>query len=216
MLRRLCLFLLLAAPAPLLAQAPATLPAAVAEPGAANLAAAAAVVDLVLPPAARETMVEQMVGPMLEQMVGGMMQDPRLREAFDKKPGAQAVLERAIARQQTEADHFIYGLDSPVLMQHLAQHDRNPIAAQRWGFSATEHPDAAAWLENDLILVDMNKDPRRKRAAELQIATREQKLKGKHNQYNSMASAIVGRVLEIRNEVIRESLTDFEGLEHRL
>lgn len=121
-----------------------------------------------------------------------------------------------IARQQTAADHFIYGLDSPVLMQHLAESDRNPIAAQRWGFSATEHPDAAAWLENDLILVDMNKDPRRKRAAELQIATREQKLKGKHNQYNSMASAIVGRVLEIRNEVIRESLTDFEGLEHRL
>ncbi len=41
-------------------------------------------------------------------------------------------------------------------------------------------------------------------------------LKGKHNTYNSMAAAIVGQVLSIRKEVIRESLTDFENVEHRL
>ena len=41
-------------------------------------------------------------------------------------------------------------------------------------------------------------------------------LKGKHNQYNSMAAAITAQILHIKNDVIRESLTTFEGVEHRL
>jgi UDP-N-acetylmuramoylalanine--D-glutamate ligase len=41
-------------------------------------------------------------------------------------------------------------------------------------------------------------------------------LKGRHNTYNSMAAAIAGKILNIRKEVIRESLADFQGVEHRL
>jgi len=41
-------------------------------------------------------------------------------------------------------------------------------------------------------------------------------LKGKHNQYNSMAAGIAGNVLKIRKDLIRESLMDFQGVEHRL
>jgi UDP-N-acetylmuramoylalanine--D-glutamate ligase len=41
-------------------------------------------------------------------------------------------------------------------------------------------------------------------------------LQGKHNAYNSMAAGISGMVLDIRNDRIRESLTDFQGVEHRL
>lgn len=41
-------------------------------------------------------------------------------------------------------------------------------------------------------------------------------LKGKHNAQNSLASGIASRILEIRKEVIRESLTDFVNVEHRL
>ena len=41
-------------------------------------------------------------------------------------------------------------------------------------------------------------------------------LQGKHNIYNSMASGIVGKVLELRNETIRESMGDFKNIEHRL
>lgn len=41
-------------------------------------------------------------------------------------------------------------------------------------------------------------------------------LKGKHNVYNSMAAGIAARVLEIRKEVVRESLSDFQNVEHRL
>lgn len=41
-------------------------------------------------------------------------------------------------------------------------------------------------------------------------------LRGKHNVYNSMAAGIVGSTLDIRKELIRESLSDFKALEHRL
>lgn len=41
-------------------------------------------------------------------------------------------------------------------------------------------------------------------------------LQGKHNAYNSMAAGLAGKVLNIRNEKIRESLSDFRGVEHRL
>lgn len=41
-------------------------------------------------------------------------------------------------------------------------------------------------------------------------------LQGKHNLYNSMASGIAGRVLELKKEIIRESLSDFQNVEHRL
>jgi UDP-N-acetylmuramoylalanine--D-glutamate ligase len=41
-------------------------------------------------------------------------------------------------------------------------------------------------------------------------------LQGKHNIYNSMAAGIAGRILDIRKEVVRESFSDFENIEHRL
>lgn len=41
-------------------------------------------------------------------------------------------------------------------------------------------------------------------------------LQGKHNLYNSMAAGIAGKVLELKKDIIRESLTDFQNIEHRL
>lgn len=41
-------------------------------------------------------------------------------------------------------------------------------------------------------------------------------LHGKHNLYNSMAAGVAGRILELRKEIIRESLNDFQNIEHRL
>lgn len=41
-------------------------------------------------------------------------------------------------------------------------------------------------------------------------------LQGKHNVYNSMAAGIAGRLLEVRKEVIRESLSDVQNVEHRM
>lgn len=41
-------------------------------------------------------------------------------------------------------------------------------------------------------------------------------LQGRHNLYNSMAASVAGRILDIRKDVIRESLSDFQNIEHRL
>ena len=50
----------------------------------------------------------------------------------------------------------------------------------------------------------------------LEIPVEQLSLKGKHNIYNSMAAGLAGQVLNIRKEVIREALSDFSGVEHRL
>jgi len=41
-------------------------------------------------------------------------------------------------------------------------------------------------------------------------------LRGKHNQYNSMAAAVIANILEVRNDSIRESMSNFQNMEHRL
>lgn len=124
---------------------------------------------------------------------------------------AYALAKMNITARQTADDHLIHCLDSPTLAWALKQ--SNP-QAQLHGFAAQAQPEAEAWLADNSIQIAMAKDKKKK--ASFQIALEKQKLKGKHNAYNSMASAIVGRVLEIRNENIRESLMNFESLEHRL
>lgn len=45
---------------------------------------------------------------------------------------------------------------------------------------------------------------------------KELSLPGRHNLYNSMAAGISARILEIRKDKVREALSDFKGVEHRL
>ncbi len=67
----------------------------------------------------------------------------------------------------------------------------------------------AACVENDQLIIDLTQKTSLMTIHDLA-------LKGRHNTYNSMAAAIAGKVLNIRKETIRESLTDFQGVEHRL
>ena len=66
-----------------------------------------------------------------------------------------------------------------------------------------------AWIENDELLINYHTKTKLMTIHDLA-------LRGRHNIFNSMAAAIAGKVLTIRNEVIRESLSDFQGVEHRL
>jgi hypothetical protein len=99
---RTALLLLALLPAPLAAQSPPPAPAPAPEPAAANVAAAAEVVDLILPPTMRDQMMEQLMGAMMQGMTNAMMESPELREAFQREPRARPVFENALARQQTE------------------------------------------------------------------------------------------------------------------
>lgn len=137
--------------------------------------------------------------------------------------GRYAAAKMNIARNQTPADYFIHCLDSPLLQEAIQAH---PIHSRKLGFSLEPGPDAVAWVEYPLLYVQeedltLNQlsamaNERKKKKPPFQLELEQQKLRGKHNQYNTMASAIVGRVLDIRSQVVRESLLNFETIEHRL
>ena len=111
-----------------------------------------------------------------------------------------------IIQNQGSADNFIYWADDPVIMREIEK--RNPVS-RMLPFSATKTEGMAAWVENDEIFINLNDKTSLMTIYDLA-------LKGRHNTLNSLAASIAGRVMNIRKEVIRESLTDFQGVEHRL
>jgi UDP-N-acetylmuramoylalanine--D-glutamate ligase len=70
--------------------------------------------------------------------------------------------------------------------------------------------DDVAWVDTKERITIQFED------VDFSMSVHELALKGKHNTYNSMAAGIAGNVLKIRNEIIREALMDFQGIEHRL
>jgi UDP-N-acetylmuramoylalanine--D-glutamate ligase len=76
-------------------------------------------------------------------------------------------------------------------------------------FSDTSSKNMTAYIEENELIIDY---PRKTHL----MTIHEFALKGRHNTYNSMAAAIAGKVLNIRKDIIRESLADFQGVEHRL
>ena len=111
-----------------------------------------------------------------------------------------------ITQNQTESDFFIYWADDPVIKAELAKRHFGMIHLP---FSDTSTENMAACIENNNLIIDY------KNKTNL-MTIHELALKGRHNTYNSMAAAIAGKVLNIRKDVIRESLADFQGVEHRL
>jgi UDP-N-acetylmuramoylalanine--D-glutamate ligase len=82
-------------------------------------------------------------------------------------------------------------------------------SAEKLSFSLQERLGQTAWTEEDKLIINYKNE-------RLTMTIMDLSLQGKHNIYNSMAAAIAGQVLQIRKDVIRESLMDFQGVEHRL
>ena len=111
-----------------------------------------------------------------------------------------------IIQNQTENDAFIFCQDDEMITKELQQVS---IQVQKHPFSIYECLFKGASLKkDDLIIKNEN--------INLNMKQTELSLKGKHNIYNSMAAGIAGSILGIRKDVIRESLSDFTGVEHRL
>jgi len=111
-----------------------------------------------------------------------------------------------IARNQTKSDFFIYWNDDPIVKAELAKKE---YGATLLPFSDTSAEGMTAFVDNNELIIDY---PNKTHL----MTIHELALKGRHNTYNSMAAAIAGKVLNIRKDTIRESLTDFQGVEHRL
>jgi len=112
-----------------------------------------------------------------------------------------------IIQNQTEQDAFIYCADDPVILEEIKK--RN-IRSKMYPFSISKKiTGQGAWLENNEILI--NTIPNKFKMTLESLA-----LQGKHNIYNSMAAAITGSLFDIRKDNIKECLSDFQNVEHRL
>jgi UDP-N-acetylmuramoylalanine--D-glutamate ligase len=111
-----------------------------------------------------------------------------------------------IIQNQTEQDVFIYCADDEVILNELAKRHVNPLCIP---FGLAQPGEQGAGIMEENMIIHYNQ--KYFNMSILDIA-----LQGKHNIYNSMAAGIASMVFEIRNEQLRESLSDFKGVEHRL
>jgi len=111
-----------------------------------------------------------------------------------------------ITQNQGPADAFIYCVDDDVTMQEISKRE---FKMQCFPFSIKQKEGMSAYTENNNLIIQTHNQT-------LTMSIQELALQGKHNLYNSMASGIASRILEIRKEVVRESFSDFENIEHRL
>lgn len=112
-----------------------------------------------------------------------------------------------ILQNQTSNDSFIYCADDEIINNEVSK--RN-IVAKQYPFSIKDELNGdGAWLKNEQIIIQTNNK-------QLEMSIYKLALEGKHNIYNSMASGIASRILELRKETVRDSLMDFQNIEHRL
>jgi UDP-N-acetylmuramoylalanine--D-glutamate ligase len=111
-----------------------------------------------------------------------------------------------IIQNQTEKDAFIYWNGDPVVASEIEK--RKP-AATCYPFATTEADGVKACVKNNKIIIET---PNGLFTMEEELVA----LTGEHNLYNSLASGIAAKLLDIKNDDIRKSLSDFKGVEHRL
>ena len=113
-----------------------------------------------------------------------------------------------ITRNLRKEDCFIFDSDDSITIDHL-----NKIIIQAKMLPFTQKKDVevpqGAFVKDDKMVVRYEDD-------ETEIYLRELALGGKHNIYNSMAAALAAKATGIDNKVIRDSLSTFQSIEHRL
>ncbi len=127
-------------------------------------------------------------------------------DRYDDDLEKYALSKFRITQNQTGKDSFIYCADDEITGQYIGQ---QKINAQQLPFSIKKKLQKGAWLEDQLIHIQTNIN-------QYSMNIHELALQGKHNLYNSMAAGIAARVLDLRKEIVRESLSDFRSIEHRL
>jgi len=111
-----------------------------------------------------------------------------------------------VTQNMKKDDFLIYWEGDPVIKSELS---KKIYEMTLMPFSDEIKEGMAAYIENNDLIIDYQNKTNL-------MTIHDFALKGRHNTYNSMAAAIAGKILNIRKEVIRESLADFQGVEHRL
>ncbi len=112
-----------------------------------------------------------------------------------------------IIQNQTTDDALIYCFDDPVITEKL-KHTK--VLAQQFPFSLSQRDfKQGAYLNNNELIIVENK-------TQVHMTLEQLALQGKHNIYNSMAAGVASRLLEIRRETLKNCLSDFHNVAHRL
>ena len=110
-----------------------------------------------------------------------------------------------IIQNQTEQDAFIYWNDDPIIQRELKKYD---IRSVTYPFSALKENGSIGYIEEGTYTIE--------RPTPFNMEQESLSLTGTHNIYNSLAAGIASDISGIKKEVIRKSLSDFPGVEHRL
>ena len=111
-----------------------------------------------------------------------------------------------ITKNQSEHDFLIYDADDQTISQWLENHKTR---AKLVPYSIKRELDYGAFLKDNKIITNINTEKFSMEIAKL-------RLQGKHNLKNTMAGALASQLLNVRSQTIKDSLTNFEGVEHRL
>ena len=111
-----------------------------------------------------------------------------------------------ITRNMNPEDCFIFCSDDEITVNHL---NKIVVKAKQLPFTQKTEVEQGAFLKDDKIVI-------RYEDSECDVFLKELALGGKHNVYNSMAAAIAAKVMDINNSTIREALSSFKSVEHRL
>jgi UDP-N-acetylmuramoylalanine--D-glutamate ligase len=111
-----------------------------------------------------------------------------------------------ITMNQTEEDYLIYDADDEAIAEWFT---RNTTKAKLIPFSLTKTFSEGAYIKNNKMEITISKE-------EFTMDTEHIALEGKHNMKNAMAATSVAKLMQIRKATIRESLSNFQGVEHRL
>ena len=127
-------------------------------------------------------------------------------DRYDYKMENYVAAKFRIMQNQTPADTFIYWQDDPIIAAQLKNHKSE---ARLLPFSASDEENCAAYMQDGIMKFDID-------GTHWEIPRSQLSLKGLHNIYNSMAAGISATLLDIKDEVIRKALADFEAVENRL
>ena len=110
-----------------------------------------------------------------------------------------------IINNQTENDWLIYNADDSLIKSALEKKSPNFNIAT---FSLTDEQQVGGHINKEQLIINI-KD-------QFTMSIHDLALKGKHNTQNSLAAGIAARIVEIRKDIVRQSLEDFVNVEHRL
>ncbi|MFN3133941.1 MAG: UDP-N-acetylmuramoyl-L-alanine--D-glutamate ligase [Candidatus Kryptonium sp.] len=110
-----------------------------------------------------------------------------------------------IFKNQKEDDFAVYNYDDEIVQPYVES-----LNVVKLPFSVREKLSCGGFIDDGYITLNFkNKKERILKMSDL-------KIRGIHNVYNSLAAALAARAMEVKDEIIRESLQSFEGVEHRL